>query len=98
MFGGVGGVGEASEAHQNLEGGVSFKFNFAVEDGGLCEEEEDKGERAHDESEHRHLLDASTAATATTTTATTTTTTTKDAAPAFEVFPKPFDVSKLQVS
>ena len=81
MFGGAEAPGEEPK---NLEGGVSFRFNFSVEgesgpsgQGG----EEEEGELGH------RLASSSAAAT----------TTTRPSAPAFEVFPDPMDVSSLQV-
>jgi len=78
----VGGAGAASDGQPpNLEGGVPFKFNFAFGDDGGRVGEE-KVEELQDE---KHQGREATA------------TPTRETAPAFEVFPKSFDVSELQV-
>lgn len=91
MFGGA--EVPDGDAPKNLEGGVSFRFNFSVEgeENGPSGQQE-KQEEEDDELDHR-LASPSEAAAMTTTT----TTSTPSLAPAFEIFPDFIDVDSLQV-
>lgn len=83
MFGGAEAPGDAP---RNLEGGVSFRFNFPIEgENGSSGQGE---EQQQQEDEHHRLATAAAVAAATTT---------RPSAPAFEVFPDTIDVESLQV-
>ena len=85
MFGGAEVPGDATK---NLEGGVSFRFNFSVEGENGPSGQGVEEEKREEEDELGHRLASSEAAAATTPT---------PWAPAFEVFPDPVDVNSLQV-
>jgi hypothetical protein len=84
MFGGAEGDDAPSDTN-NLEGGVSFRFNFAVKgESGGGGGEEVEGKKGEDEEQQQQRLASSSV-------------TTKPSAPAFEVVPDAVDVGSLQV-
>ena len=84
MFG--GGAEAPGDAPKDLEGGVSFRFNFSVEgENGTGGQGEEQQQQQQNKEGEQHRLASSAAAT------------TRPSAPAFEVFPDPIDVGSLQV-